>query len=80
MCTYVDGGIYVYIAKQFRWTMDSEPVPGWVLTQPWITGTLESIKHFLDNCVQELLVTQQQLLYDSRRIIDVLLSNYIIYY
>jgi hypothetical protein len=29
-----------WISKQFRWTLDSEPVPGWVLTQPWLTGKL----------------------------------------
>lgn len=24
--------------KQFRWTIDSAPFPGWVLTQAWLTG------------------------------------------
>lgn len=23
--------------KQFRWTIDSDPVPGWMLTQPWLS-------------------------------------------
>lgn len=30
--------ICVLAVKQFRWTLDSPPVPGWILTQPWLTG------------------------------------------
>jgi len=26
-----------WVNKQFRWTVDSQPVPGWVITQNWLT-------------------------------------------
>ena len=44
--------------KKFRWTLDSSEIPGWILTQPWLTGGVEIVNYFPFKCYLYLFIEE----------------------